>query len=454
MPSVVVVGSGAAGLAAAVSAAEHGADVLVLERAPKKERGGNTFWTEAYFRLKSEDELAPNFKQDFVTFSGGRSDPALVDTLAASAIPTLHWVREMGVRFDPTLPIVWLVTGLPRLLPAGGGAAILDALEARALNLGVRFIYERIAHNLKVENGKVVGVEVIDPAGRDESYDASSVILACGGFEGNPDMEREYFGYPPEGLQPFCAGARYDQGDAIEMALRLGAKRSGDYANFHASTVDPRSDKANPANKAFSYGVVLNSRGERFIDEGAKSPELMSEVLARSLWKQPGSIGYCIVDAGFFSFPRWRAAMRTEQPGIEADSLDELVEKLPLEDRGRAMRTLRAFNEAARPGTLQTPNLDGVSMVSGGIPKSNWGYKLAARPFVAYPIAGAIVFTFGGLAVTPEAKVVNEQDSPIPGLFAAGEPIGLYYGSYVGATSVMRGLVFGRIAGQVAAKEQ
>jgi len=454
MPSVVVVGSGSAGLAAAVSAAEHGADVLVVERAPKKERGGNTFWTEAYFRLKSENELAPNFKEDFMKFSGGRSNPDLVDTLEANAIPTLHWIRAMGVRFDPTLPLVWLVSGLPRLLPSGGGAAILDALEARALDLGVKFAYERIAHSLKAENGKVVGVEVIDPAGRDESYDASSVILACGGFEGNPEMEREYFGYPPEGLRPFCAGARYNQGEAIEMAVRLGAKRSGDYTSFHASTVDPRSDKANPANKAFSYGVVLNTKGERFIDEGAKSPELMSEVLARALWKQPGSVGYCIVDAGFFGFPRWRAAMRTDQPGIEADSLDELVERLPFEDRGRAMRTLRGFNEAARPGTLRTPDLDGVSMVSEGMPKSNWGYKLTARPFVAYPIAGAIVFTFGGVATTPEGKVVNEHNSPIPGLFAVGEPAGLYYGSYVGATSVMRGLVFGRIAGRVAAKEQ
>ena len=453
MSSIVVVGSGAAGLAAAVGAAEAGGDVLVLDRAPRKSRGGNSFYTEAYFRLASENDLAPGFREDFVRLSEGLCDMALVETLTANAIPTIHWVRDLGVRFDPTLPTTWLVSGLPRLLPSGGGAAILDVLEARARDLGVEFAYERAAHGLKVVNGKVTGIEVVDPTGRPESYDASSVILACGGFEGNPDMEREHLPGPLEGLRPFAPGARYNQGEGIEMALRIGAKPAGEYGNFHASVVDPRSDLANPGVKCFSYGVVLNRKGERFADEGEKSPELESEELARAIWLQPGAVAYAIVDGSFFGLPRWQRAMRTDQPGISADSLDELVEKLPFEDRGRAMRTLRDFNEAARPGGIRGSDMDGVAAMANGVRKSNWAYRLESRPFVAYPAACGIVFTFGGVAATSEGQVLNVENSPVPGLFAVGETAGLYYKHYVGATSVMRGLVFGRIAGGVAAKK-
>lgn len=451
MPEIVVVGSGVAGLAAAVSAAEHGASVLVLERGPQNERGGGSLYTGAYLRLASEDELAPHFRQDFMWLSGGRCDLTLVDALMAEAIPTIHWVRECGVRFSPAQPTEWLRRFRTVLPTAGGGAAILDALEARARGLGVSFAYRRIAHELTVVNGRVAGVEVIDEGGRAEHYDAAAVVLACGGFQGSLELQRKYLRGPAEHLRLIAPGSRFNQGEGIEMALRIGARPAGDYELFHAETVDPRSQLPEPSLMCYSYGVLLNARGKRFIDEALALPDIWYEEVARALWLEPGSIAYMILDASYFDLPGAQRAIRSEQPPITADSLDELVDKLPVDDRGTASRTLRAYNDAAHPGRLQSVNPDDVSVVVDGVPKSNWAYKLQARPFTAYPMACANVLTFGGLAVTPEARVLGVQGAPLDGLFAAGETMGLYYGRYVGATSVLRGLVFGRIAGRVAA---
>lgn len=452
MPAVIVVGSGAAGMAAAVSAAEHGADVLVVERAPQKERGGNSLYTEAYMRLSSENELAPQFREDFVTLSNGRCDMALVDTLAAEAIPTIHWVRDHGVRFDPALPTRYLAASRPRLLPAGGGAAILAALEEHARSRGVSFVYRRIARDLIVQDGKVVGVVVTDEGGREEPYDAAAVILACGGFEGSRELQRRYLGAAADRLRLVAPGSRFNQGEGMLMALAHGAQPAGDFLQFHAEPIDPRSALPEAFVLCYWAGVLLNLEGTRFVDEGFATTDAWYEEVSRAIWRQPKSTAYAIVDATYFDLPGWRRTLNTEQEPIRADTLDELVEKVPFEDPSAALRTLRAWNDTAQPGPLRSAEPDGVTAILDGVPKSNWAYRLSAPPFAAYPIVVANTFTFGGLAVTPEARVRSAAGGTLPGLFAAGETIGLYYGRYVGATSVLRGLVFGRLAGRAAAR--
>lgn len=452
MPSIVVVGCGVAGMAAAVSAAEQGADVLVIERAPQPERGGNSLYTEAYLRLSSETALAPRFREDFIALSNGRCDLALVDTLAAEALPTIRWVRDAGVRFDPALPTRFLVASRPRLLTAGGGAAILAALEARARALGVSFVYRRIAHDLVVADGRVVGLAVVDEAGRAERYDAAAVVLACGGFEGSSELQRRYLGAAADRLRLVAPGSRFNQGEGLAMALAHGARPAGDYLQFHAEPIDPRSQRPEAFVLCYWAGVLLNLSGARFVDEGAATPDAWYEEVTRAIWHQPRATAYAIVDAAFFDLPGWRHTLNTEQEPLRADTLDELVERLPFDDRSAALRTLRAWNDTAAPGPLRGAAPDGVAAVLDGVPKSNWAYRLSAAPFAAYPIVVANTFTFGGLATTPEARVLSVDGSPMPGLFAAGETMGLYYGRYVGATSVLRGLVFGRIAGRVAAQ--
>lgn len=452
MPAVVVVGCGVAGMAAAVSAAEQGADVLVVERAPQHERGGNSLYTEAYLRLTSETELAPNFRADFIAHSGGRCDLALVDVLAAEAIPTIHWLRDHGVRFDPALPTRFLPASRPRLLTDGGGAAMLAALEARARDLGVSFVYRRIAHDLVLTDGRVAGLVVADEAGREERYDAAAVVLACGGFEGSKDLQRQHLRGDVGALRLVAPGSRFNQGEGLATALAHGARPAGDYDQFHAEPIDPRSQLPEAFVLCYWAGVLLDPQGRRFVDEGFATPDAWYEEVTRAIWRQPGSTAYAIVDAAFFDLPGWQRTIHSEQPPIQASSVDELVAALPFTDRATALRTLRTYNDAAPSGPLRSAAPDGVAAVVDGVPKSNWAYRLTAAPFAAYPIVVANTFTFGGLATTPEARVLSVDGPPIAGLFAAGETMGLYYGRYVGATSVLRGLVFGRIAGRVAAR--
>src|SRR5205823_4528450 len=124
---VVVVGHGAAGLAAAVAAAEaagsNHARILVIERAPETDRGGNTRWSPSYMRLEAPDRLAPRFEDDMMETSAGRSDPAYIARLAHEATATLAWLQAHGVAFDRP-PNYFLTAAAPRIQPVGGGAAV------------------------------------------------------------------------------------------------------------------------------------------------------------------------------------------------------------------------------------------------------------------------------------------------------------------------------------------
>jgi tricarballylate dehydrogenase len=142
----------------------------------------------------------------------------------------------------------------------------------------------------------------------------------------------------------------------------------------------------------------------------------------------------------------WQRCIRTDQPPVEADTLDALAGKtgLPV----AALRsTVDAYNAACTTGDYDPYSVDGLSTEGVTPPKSNWARPIRRPPFRAYPIISSNTFTFGGLKVTPDAQVVNTSGEIIPGLYAAGETVGIYYGRYPGATSVLRGAVFGRIAG-------
>lgn len=471
---VVVAGCGVAGLSAAVAVAQAGGRVVVLERATREERGGQSRYTEAYLRMKSHTEVSDDFETHLAENGAGSVDPELVEDAASSqpsplaralsiadpnlierfadrAGETIAWLQGMGVRFE-FLPTQFLTKSQPRLLPVGGGAALVEALAAKAEQLGVQFFYETTALGLHQDaSGRVVGLKV-RRKGIQEVLQGE-VILACGGFEGNSEMMTRYIGPRSVYLRPVCKGGYYNRGEGIVMALDAGAAGAGEFGSYHAEPVDPRSGIAEPSIFIFPYGILVNLEGKRFTDEAPGTVDAYYERVTRRIYEQPQGTAWVVLDARHQRIPNYRLGIRTDKPPVVGNTLGELAGKIGV-PAASLESTVREYNAACRPGEWKPLEVDAVDTCGLVPPKSNWATPLEEAPFHAYPIISSNVFTFGGLKIDVNARVLNGDGEPMPGLYAAGEIVGTYYGNYTGATSVLKGLVFGRIAGTVAAGER
>jgi tricarballylate dehydrogenase len=201
----------------------------------------------------------------------------------------------------------------------------------------------------------------------------------------------------------------------------------------------------------FPYGVLVNLEGKRFVDEAPGTVDAYYERVTREIYAQRNGIAYAILDARHTRIPNYRLGIRSDQPPIEAPTIEALAGKIGV-DPATLTATIAEYNNACREGPWKPLELDGLATQGLAPRKSNWAHRLDEPPFHAYPVISSNVFTFGGLKVDAQARVLNRQGDPIPGLYAAGEIIGTYYGNYTGATSVLKGAVFGRIAGAHAAK--
>lgn len=468
---VVVAGSGVAGLSAAVSASEAGARVVVVERATREERGGNTRWTEAFMRMKNDSEVSADFEEHFMANSGAHLDPSLIAetarpyaqwpsivkalsftdpeviaTLAAEAGPTLAWLKGLGVRFSDMAS--YLITqSTTRICPVGGGLALVEALAAQAEANGVTFRYETSADDLIHDSAGAIRGLVAHGPGRQRIELFGKVVLACGGFEGNAEMLARYCGEVSRYIRPVARGGYYNRGEGIAMALRAGAAPCGDFSEYHAEPVDPRSGVSEPIVFHFPYGILVDREGRRFVDEASHTVDAIYENISRMIAKLPGGVAYLICDARLDDVPNWQRAVRSDQPPVTAGTLAGLAGALGIP----AMvleQTVEQYNAATTAGAFRPLELDGLSTAGLYPPKSNWALPIARAPYRAWPISAANCFTFGGLRCTANAEVVDGDGRPLGNLYAAGETMGLYYQRYTGATSVLRGAVFGRIAGR------
>ncbi|WP_213772698.1 FAD-binding protein [Bradyrhizobium sp. dw_78] len=448
MYDLVVVGHGAAGLSAAIAAAEIAKDscILVLEHLSEQDGGGNTKWSPANTRMKSVDEMPAGFERDMMATTGGRGDPAYFARLTREAPDTMRWLEKQGVKFES---LDYLLSAEhKRIHPVGGGAAIVQSLSSQAKRLGVSILYDARAVRLYLGQ-EAHGVELAD--GR--RFEARSIVLASGGFEGSPALLREHFGPRGETLRPISPGSGSNAGDGIRMAIEAGASMSGDWSGMHSEPVDPRSDRAAALILIYPYGIVVDTQGNRFFDEGAGLVHDTWERFSRAVhFDTPDSSGWIVSDARLWDLPGTRNAIRTDAPPIQAPTLSELAKAMNVDPKAFAY-TVDKYNAACGNDLsgFDPGRLDGLATADGLFPrKSNWARPLEKPPFVAFPVVCGIVYTFGGIATDADARVIG-QNGPIERLFAAGEMTGHFYGTAPNSVAVMRSLVFGRIAGQGAA---
>ncbi len=452
---LVVVGHGAAGLAAALAAAEQvrsrglAIEVTLLEKSREEDAGGNTGWSPSYMRLAAPERLAPGFEDDMQHSSGGLADRSYFRTLADNATATIGWLQTHGVEFDT--PVYYLSAGPPRIQPVGGGRAIVKKLSDAAGKAGVKIRYQSAVTRLAMADGKrIAGVDIQSADGTTTTLGAGAVVLATGGFQGNPSMMRDQFGALADTIKLISPGTRFDSGDGIRMAVDRGASISGDWNGMHIEPVDPRSTGSAPVVLVYPYGIVVDRNGRRFFDEGGGLVHETWEAFARDIhFARPGNIAYAILDSRLFDIAGFARAIRSEVPPYRSEVLEDLAVQIGV-PAGNLRETVDAFNAAATGDIAQfdATRCDGLAASSElKPPKSNWARPIAKPPYLAYPLVGAVAYTFGGLATNERAEVLCER-GPMPGLYAAGETTGHFYGTAPNAVAVLRALVFGRIAGQ------
>ena len=449
--NLIVAGQGAAGLAAALSAAEEArarnlkANVTLVEKASEADAGGNTRWSPSYMRMAAPDKVEPSFVHDMLEATRFAGDETYFARLAKEAPATVQWIASHGVTFHQ--PIYYLAKGPPRIQPVGGGPAILAALVKSARAAGVSLRYDSAAQSLTTQGGRISGLAI---AG--QTLPADAVVLACGGFQGNSAMMREHFGGGAETMRLISPGTRFNTGDGIRMAAELDAARSGDWNGMHAEPVDARDPKSAPVVLVYPYGIVVDKNGHRFFDEGAGLVHETWEGFARDLhFKTPGGVAFAILDSRVLAIDGYERAIRSDVPPHRADTLEALARLIGVEGKNLAA-TVAAYNAACTgdPNTFDATRCDGLAAALGlQPPKSNWARAISEPPFLAYPLAGAVAYTFGGLATDDRARVLR-NGAPIDGLYAAGEITGHFYHTAPNAVSVLRAFVFGRIAGREA----
>lgn len=473
-------------MSAGIAALEAGASVLMLEKAPEELAGGNTKYTAGAMRFAydSSEELLPllsnpndpriaktdfgqysrqKFAADLLGFNDGAPLSVEQETLVSQSYNAVRWLAGHGVTYEPIYSrqcfekdgrfIFW---GGLTLAADNEGVGLFDMELGAFQRLGGKIRYNAGVTGLIHGEGGVAGVLV----GEDE-VPADAVILACGGFEASDSLRAELIG--PDWSLAKVRGTPHNTGDGLRMAEGLGAMRYGRFDGCHATPMDlhmkdygnldlPPKERKNYRKICYFLGVMLNAKGERFVDEGINFRNYTYAQFGRAVLEQPDHFAWQIFDDkvkhllyGEYHFE--------DASFVEAETLDELIGELKGVDKAAASETLNAFNAAVDDTVEFDPTvLDGKSTSGLLLEKTNWAQKLDKPPFRAYPVTGGITFTYGGLKVNEAGSVLRADQTEIEGLYAAGELVGgVFYGGYPGGAGLTSGTVFGRRAGTGAA---
>lgn len=484
---IIVIGAGNAAMCAALAARASGTNVLVLERAPESEKGGNSRYTAGAMRFVyngiddlraimpelSDAEIAnadfgsytrENFYDDMGRLTQYRSDPDLTEILIENSYPTISWMFQQGVRFMPmygrqafNVDGKFKFWGGLTVETWGGGPGLIDNLYKAADKATIPILYDCRALSLEMDDAGIQGV-IVKHAGKTRTLECKAVILACGGFEANSEWRTRYLG--PGWELAKVRGTRFNTGDGIRMGLDAGAAPHGHWSGCHAVGWDRNAPEYGDLavgdgfqKHSYPLGVLINANGERFVDEGADFRNYTYAKYGREILNQPQQFAWQIFDSKVEKLLRDEYRIR-EVTRVEAESLADLVTKMEGIDAQRCLHTLNEFNAAVETDIPFNPAVkDGRGTQGLAINKTNWANRLDSPPYRAFQITCGITFTFGGVKINRYAEVSDQDQKAIPGLFAAGELVGgLFYFNYPGGTGLTSGAVFGKIAGERAAQ--
>jgi len=483
---VIVVGKGNAALCAALAAQEQGAKVLMLEAASEEESGGNSRFAGGVMRFAyasvddlkrvtelTDEEVATSdfgtntreeFLDDIFRLTSYRTDPELCEILVNESLDTMAWLRSKGARFVPNYGRQsGMVNGKRKFfgrLPievSGGGAGLVQYLDKAAAKAGIEVLYDTRVASLVYDDERVLGVRT-QQKGKSVELRARAVVLACGGFEANPEMRTRYLG--PGWELAKVRGSRFNVGDGLKMALEIGAAPYGNWSGCHATGWDRYAPEFGDINvgdqfqkHSYIFGLLINAEGKRFVDEGWDFHSFTYAKYGGAVLHQPGQFAWQVFDSKVTRL--LRSEYRIKQvTKVSANTLEELAPQLEGVNPEAFLRTVREYNAAVRKDVpFDHVIKDGKCTVGIEPPKSNWAQALDTPPFDAYATTCGITFTFGGLRIDhATGQVLNVHFHKIPGLYCAGEMVGgIFYFNYPSGAGLVSGAVFGRIAGRGAA---
>ncbi|MEM7240811.1 MAG: FAD-dependent tricarballylate dehydrogenase TcuA [Pseudomonadota bacterium] len=451
-PDVLVVGGGNAALCAAITARKTGASVLMLERAPKTYRGGNSRHTRN-FRCMHQGPLGQltdvyhtdEYFEDLLKVTKGKTDENLARMTIEASEECYSWMEEHGVRFQPSLSGT-LSLSRTNAFFLGGGKSLVNAYYRTAESLGVDVLYDAKVTNLELgEKIDAIRVELGNDA---ISIHPKSVIVASGGFQADIDWLASAWG---EAARNFLVrGTPYNRGEVLKDLLDQGIESVGDPTQCHAVAIDGRAPKYDGGIvtrlDCVPFSVVVNKNAERFYDEGEDVWPKRYAIWGRLVAAQPDQVGYAIIDAKSSDL-----FMPSVFPPTKSDTIDGLAQALGLPE-AKLKATIDQFNAACQSGTFHPTELDGLSTMGLQPAKTNWARPIIEPPFYGYELRPGVTFTYLGLKVDETAHVQG-PNGPIENLWAAGEIMaGSILGEgYLAGFGMTIGTVFGRLAGRGAA---
>ncbi len=454
-PEILVIGGGNAGLCSALAAREHTSRrIVVVEVAPKVLRGGNSRHTRN-FRCKHTKKLGQlsgvydedEFLEDLLEVTQGSTDLELAKMTIRQSEDCYSWMQSNGVYFQPSLKGT-LSLGRTNAFFLGGGKALLNAYYNRAKSLGIEFLYETKAIHLRLGYNKIEQVDLQNSKGVFSVY-PKSIIVGSGGFEANLDWLEKAWG--PQARNFLVRGTPYNRGEVLRDLLQQGLPSVGDPTQCHAVAIDGNAPKFDGGIvtriDCVPFSIVVNSKGERFYDEGEDLWPKRYAIWGRLIANQPDQVGYAIIDStskGLF--------MPTVSPPFKADTIEEIATYFDL-PKEELIRTVESFNNSCQPGKFNPDELDQLSTKDLVPKKSNWARPIEKPPFYGYVLRPGVTFTYLGLKINQQSQVLGKE-GPVTNLWAAGEIMaGSILGQgYLAGFGMTIGTVFGRIAGREAGK--
>lgn len=450
---IIVVGGGNAALCAAITAAEKGAKVLILESAPKSYRGGNSRHTRN-FRCMHKAPLSvltdsygeDEYFDDLMLVTKGKTDEKLARLAIRSSEACLPWMEAHGVRFQPSLSGT-LSLSRTNAFFLGGGKALVNAYYNTAADLGVTVAYDAEVTHAHLDGDHFSHVDVtID--GASQRIQGRALVVASGGFQSDLDWLTRAWG--PAAANFLIRGTPYNRGVVLRDMLDQGCESVGDPTQCHAVAIDGRAPKYDGGIvtrlDCVPFSIVVNRDGDRFYDEGEDVWPKRYAIWGRLVAGQPDQVGYSIIDAKSIDL-----FMPSVFPPNKADTIAELGAQMGI-DGEKLKATVEAFNAACRPGDFHPTTLDGLATTGVEPPKTNWARPIDTPPYYGYQLRPGVTFTYLGLKVSETAKV-QTSTGPLQNVWAAGEIMaGSILGQgYLAGFGMTIGTVFGRIAGQEAA---